>query len=129
MLFSSSKLIAVLDFDSIKLSPRVTDLANGMLQFSIVGNRPNPADWPDYLDQAKAVQFLNGYREITEPDKNKLDCLVDLMIETIIAEAVLPIAATGFFGNLSGLEFLQMIRRKAEWIDKNREKLNKAIGS
>jgi hypothetical protein len=49
------------------------------------------------------------------------------MIETIIAEAVLPVAATGFFGNLSGMDFLKMIHRKAEWMDKNREKLTQAM--
>jgi len=72
MLFSNRKLIAVLDFDSIKFAPTVTDLANGMLQFSIVGDRPNPADWPAYLDQAKLIQFLNGYREVIELEKNQL---------------------------------------------------------
>ncbi len=126
MLFSNHKLVAVLDFDSTKFAPPVIDLANGILQFSIVGDRPNPADWPDYLDQAKFVQFLNGYREIIEAEKNKLDSLIDLMIETMIAEAVLPVATVGFFGHLDGLEFLKMILRKAEWLDKNRSKLKKA---
>ena len=129
MLFSKHKLIAVLDFDSVKTAPTVTDIANGMLQFSIVGDRPNPADWPDYLDQAKALQFLNGYREEIELKKNELNSLLDLMIETMIAEAILPVAATGFFGNLSGLDFLKMIQRKAEWIDKNRKKLSQAISA
>jgi Ser/Thr protein kinase RdoA (MazF antagonist) len=129
MLFSNHRLIAVLDFDSVKIASPVTDLANGMLQFSIVGNRPNPADWPDYLDQAKLVQFLNGYREVIELDENRLNSLLDLMIETIIAEAILPIVATGFFGNLSGLDFLKMIQRKAEWLNDNREKLTQAMTS
>jgi len=128
MLFSKHKLTALLDFDSVKIAPAVTDLANGMLQFSIVGNRPNPADWPDYLDQAKLAQFLNGYREVIKLEKNELASLLDLMIETMIAEAVLPVAATGFFGNLSGLGFLKMIQRKTEWIEKNRDKLKEAIG-
>ena len=127
MLFSRGKLTVVLDFDSVRTAPPVTDLANGMLQFSIVGSRPNPADWPDYLDQAKLVQFLNGYRQVVELDESKLNSLLDLMIETIIAEAVLPVATTGFFGNLSGVDFLRMIRRKADWIGKNRDKLTEAI--
>ncbi len=127
MLFSDRKLVAVLDFDSTEVAPPVTDLANGMLQFSIVGDRPNPADWPDYLDQARLIQFLQGYRQIIQLDKNKLASLLDLMIETIIAEAVLPVATTGFFGNLSGLDFLKMINRKARWLDENRQALNDAI--
>ena len=127
MLFSKNKIIAVIDFDSVKVASAVTDLANGMLQFSIVGNRPNPADWPDYLDQSRLAAFLNGYHEVIKLDKNKYSSLLDLMIETIVAEAVLPIAATGFFGNLSGVDFLRMIRRKAEWIEKNRDKLAEEI--
>ena len=129
MLFSKDKLTVILDFDSVKIAPHVTDLANGMLQFSIVGNRPNPAEWPDYLDQAKLIQFLKGYQSAKELDKNQQNALLDLMIETIIAEAVLPIAATGFFGHLSGFDFLKMIHRKAKWIDKNRNKLIEAFNS
>jgi Ser/Thr protein kinase RdoA (MazF antagonist) len=129
MLFSKHKLAAVLDFDSVRIAPPITDLANGMLQFSIIGGRPNPADWPDYFDQDKLLQFLNGYRRVIKPDKNKLNSLLDLMIETMIAEAVLPIVATGFFGHLSGTDFLQMILRKANWLNKNHNKLTQAICS
>ncbi len=127
MLFSDRKVVAVLDFDSLKIARSVTDLANGMLQFSIVGGRPNPADWPEYLDQAKLVRFLAGYCEVIKLEQDQLNCLFDLMIETMIAEAVLPIAATGFFGNLSGADFLKMIQRKCEWIDGHREILAEAI--
>ncbi|MFC1739739.1 phosphotransferase enzyme family protein [Planctomycetota bacterium] len=129
ILFADGTVIAVLDFDSVRFAPPVIDLANGLLQFSIVGDRPNPADWPDYFDQAKLVQFLNGYREAVKLDKYKTAALLDLMIETMIAEAVLPIAATGFFGSLSGLEFLQMIHRKAKWLKTNRKKLEAAMKS
>jgi len=129
MLFDKGKLVAVLDFDSVKIAPPITDLANAMLQFSIVGFHPNPADWPDYLDQAKLVHVLEGYREVIQLDKHRLDSLLDLMIETMIAEAVLPIAATGFFGNLTGLNFLKMILRKCRWIDASRETLTAAIES
>jgi len=121
--------VAVLDFDSVKIAPPITDLANAMLQFSLVGYHPNPADWPDYLDQAKLVQVLEGYREVINPDKDHLDSLLDLMVETMIAEAVLPIAATGFFGNLKGADFLNMIVRKAKWINSNRHILTAALES
>jgi Ser/Thr protein kinase RdoA (MazF antagonist) len=129
MLFSAHKFAAVLDFDAVKVAPPVTDLANGMLQFSIVGSKSNPADWPDYFDEAKLLQFLNGYRELAKLDKKRLNSLVDLMVETMIAEAVLPVAATGFFGDFTGLDFLKMIRRKADWLSKNRIKLTQKIFS
>ena len=129
MLFANHRMIALLDFDSVKIASPVTDLANGMLQFSIVGNRPNPVDWPNYLDQTKLVQFLNGYRKVIALDENQLNSLLDLMIETMIAEAILPVAATGFFGNLSGIDFLKMIQRKAQWLIDNRDVLNQAISN
>jgi homoserine kinase type II len=129
MLFNKDKIVAVVDFDSIKIAQPVTDLANAMLQFSLVGYRPNPAEWPDYLDQAKLVQVLEGYREVINLDKDHLASLLDLMIETMIAEAVLPIAATGFFGHLKGTDFLSMIVRKAHWINDNRKILTAAIES
>ena len=128
MLFADDKIIAVLDFDSIKIAQPATDLANGMLQFSLVAaGRPNPADWPAYLDESKVVQFFKGYKEVIAPDENVLDSVFDLMIETIIAEAVLPIAATGQFGHSTGLGFLKMILRKAEWIYQNKDSLKSAI--
>jgi homoserine kinase type II len=129
MLFSRRRVTAVLDFDSVKVAPAVTDLANGMLQFSIVGGRPNPADWPDYFDEAKLIHFLTGYREIAPLQRSELRCLLDLMIETMIAEAVLPIAATGFFGHLSGYDFLAMIQRKADWLNHHRKELTHAMTS
>jgi Ser/Thr protein kinase RdoA (MazF antagonist) len=138
MLFSDHKFAAVLDFDAVKVAPPVTDLANGMLQFSIVaspkpagqtGGKSEPADWPDYFDEDRFLQFLNGYYELVKLDKKKLNSLIDLMVETMIAEAVLPVAATGFFGDFTGLDFLKMIRRKADWLSKNRIKLTQAICS
>jgi Ser/Thr protein kinase RdoA (MazF antagonist) len=127
MLFSGGKVVAVVDFDSLKVSSTLTDLANGALQFSIVAGRPNPADWPDYLDQSRLVHFIFGYCEVKKLQDSQLKTLPDLMIETLIAEAVLPIAATGFFVNLSGADFLKMIQRKCSWIDKNRKTLSEAI--
>ena len=46
-----------------------------------------------------------------------------LMIEALIAEAVFPIAATGTFGRLEGLMFLQMVQRKVGWMEKSAGKL------
>lgn len=127
MLFAKGKVVAVLDFDSMKSAPVITDIANGILHFSIVAGRPNPAHWPEYLDQAKLVQFLNGYRQEQPITEKHLETIPDLMIESLIAEAVIPIAVTGKFANLSGHDFLRMIYRKCCWIDKNRDILNEAI--
>ncbi|MBN1788131.1 MAG: phosphotransferase [Sedimentisphaerales bacterium] len=127
MLFSNGKIVAILDFDSLKVSNIVTDLANGALQFSIVGGRPNPADWPDYLDQSKLAHFISSYYEVNRFENDQLKTLPDLMIETLIAEAVIPIATIGSFINLPNADFLNMIHRKCSWIDKNRDAILKSI--
>ncbi|OHB67855.1 MAG: hypothetical protein A2Y76_01760 [Planctomycetes bacterium RBG_13_60_9] len=127
LLFADHKIIAVVDFDSVRIASPVTDLANGMLQFSIVADRPNPAQWPAHCDRDRLLQFLAGYREVTKLSQRKRYGLVDLMIETMIAEAVLPVAATGFFGHHSGLDFLQMILRKTKWLRRHRHELREAM--
>ena len=121
MLFLDGKVTCVLDFDSAKIAPVVTDLANGALQFSIVGGKPDPRDWPCAPDTERMRAFVAGYRRVLQLPNDMLKTVGDLMIEIMIAEAVLPIAATGSFGHLSGIEFLEMILRKCRWIDKNRK--------
>jgi len=127
LLFSDQKIVAVVDFDSIRVAPPTTDLANGMLQFSIVADRPNPAEWPAHFDRDRILQFLEGYRQIIRLSERKRYGLVDLMIETMIAEAVLPVAATGFFGHHAGLEFLEMILRKTKWLRRQRHDLRETM--
>jgi hypothetical protein len=45
------------------------------------------------------------------------------MIEALIAEAVFPIAATGFFGRIEGLAFLGMVQRKIAWMQRSADRL------
>jgi len=129
MLFTQQKVVCVLDFDSAKIAPAVTDVASGLLHFSIVAGRPSPADWPAYPDQAKIADFLAGYTQKTELTPEMLKAMPDLIIEIMVAEAVLPVAATGFFGHFSGIDFLNMICRKCDWIDKNRQLLNEVLSA
>lgn len=127
LLFEGRKVVAVVDFDSIRYSPAVTDLANGMLQFSIVGDRPDPTQWSAHFDRNRLFEFFNGYREVTRLSERKRYGLIDMMIETMIAEAVLPVAATGFFGHHSGQAFLEMILRKTKWLRRNRRELREVM--
>jgi homoserine kinase type II len=127
LLFAGKQVVAVVDFDSIRYSPAVTDLANGMLQFSIVGDRPDPAQWSAHVERNRLFEFFRGYHEVTKLSGRKRYGLIDLMIETMIAEAVLPVAATGFFGHHSGLAFLEMILRKTQWLRRHRRELREIM--
>ena len=129
LLFREAKVVAVVDFDSLRLGPRALDVANGLLQFSILGGTDETATWPDHFDTTRMRRFVLGYGEenpITEPETS---ILVPLMTEALIAEAVGPIAATGWFGRLPGFGFLKMIERKVRWLEGNTDSLAEAFAS
>jgi len=123
MLFRDNRVVAVIDYDSARWLPRVIDVANGALQFSIIGGDEDVAKWPEYLDETRYKRFLRGYDEVMLLSEAEIRSIPWLMIEALIAEAVFPIAATGTFGRLEGLAFLQMVQRKVYWMQRSAEKL------
>jgi len=116
MLFRNRVVVAVIDYDAARLQQRVIDLANGALQFSIIGGGEDPTQWPDYVDESRFKRFLLGYDSANVISKAEIKIIPQLMCEAAIAESVLPIAATGSFGRLDGFGFLIMVRRKTDWI-------------
>ncbi len=119
MLFADGRVRAVIDYDSLHMLPPVTDLANGLLQFSIIGGATDPRAWPAELDVERFKSFYRGYNEQFATAPDGLAVVRFLMIEALIAEAVAPIAATGSFGRIEGFRFLQMIGRKVKWLEQN----------
>jgi Ser/Thr protein kinase RdoA (MazF antagonist) len=129
MLFRQGKVAAVLDYDSARVLQRAIDLANGALQFSILAGGQEPGDWPSQLDLPRYKQFLRGYDSVNVISQAELQALPFLMCEAMIAEAVLPIAATGTFGRFQGLGFLQMIHRKVDWVIQHADYLTEVLGA
>jgi hypothetical protein len=127
MLFLGGRVAAVIDYDSLRMLPAPTDLANGLLQFSILGGPIDPRQWPPELDEERFHHFMMGYEQGSGLPVEALPVLPSLMIEALIAEAVLPIAATGSFGRLEGFRFLQMIERKVRWLQQNGDRLIAAV--
>jgi Ser/Thr protein kinase RdoA (MazF antagonist) len=123
MLFRDNRVVAVIDYDSARLLPRIIDVANGALQFSIIGGDDDISKWPDYLDESRFKRFLRGYDEVMLLSQAEIRTIPLLMIEALIAEAVFPIAATGSFGKVDGMPFLQMVQRKIVWIQKSYDRL------
>jgi len=126
VLFRGRRVAAVLDFDAARIQPRVTDVANGTLQFAIIGGQ-DPTEWPEFFDETRIKRFLRGYDEIDTLTVAELRAIPPLMIEALVAEAVVPIAATGSFGDLAGFGFLQMVRRKATWLARNADRLGNLL--
>ena len=116
MLFRDGQVIAVVDYDAARCQQRVIDFANGALQFSIIGGSDGPEKWPEHVDESRFKRFLRGYDSDSVISVAELKAVPYLMCEAMIAEAVLPIAATGSFGRIQGFPFLQMIDRKVRWI-------------
>ena len=123
MLFRDNHVVAVIDYDSARLLPRVIDIANGALQFSIIGGDEDVSKWPEYLDESRFKRFLRGYDEVMLLSQAEIRAIPYLMTEALIAEAVFPIAATGQFGRMDGTPFLHMVQRKVKWMQRNAQKL------
>ena len=125
MLYRGSQIIAVIDYDAARVQQRILDTANGGLQFAILGGGEDPAEWPAHLDEARLNRFMSGYEQVEGGmlSKAEIACVPWLMIEALIAESVLPIAATGRFSRMDGVGFLQMVERKVKWLEANAERL------
>ena len=127
MLFRDDAVVAVIDYDSARILPRAIDVANGALQFSIIGEEEDVSFWPAHLDENRYRAFLAGYDSVMLVSKAEMRMLPWLMIEALIAEAVIPIAATGMFGRTEGMKFLEMVKRKVAWLKENSAKLGAEI--
>ncbi|MBC7785652.1 MAG: phosphotransferase [Burkholderiales bacterium] len=123
MLFRENRVVAVIDYDSARLLPRVLDIANGALQFSILGGDDDVTKWPDNVDEGRFKRFMKGYDEVVLLSEAELQTVPWLMVEALIAEAVFPIAATGQFARMDGALFLNMVVRKVAWIQQNAQRL------
>ena len=129
MLFRENRVAAVIDYDSARLLQPILDIANGALQFSVIFGEGDVGEWPEHIDDTRFKQFLSGYEQVTILSQAELRVIPWLMVEALIAEAVLPIATTGNFGRLDGISFLQMIQRKVKWMQANVPRLTELAGS
>jgi len=125
MLFREHYVAAVIDYDSARVQQRVIDLANGALQFSIIGGSDDPGNWPAKVDLERFRQFMRGYDSVNVVATREIEAVPHLMCEAIIAEAALPIAATGSFGKIQGFAFLKMVESKVKWIADHLDELGR----
>lgn len=123
MLFAGSQILAVIDYDMARIEQRVVDVANGALQFSIVAAGNDPSRWPSHMDMQRFQRFVSGYE--SDPacmlSRAEIKTVPDLMTEALIAECVIPIAATGSFARMQGLDFLKMVEGKVRWLADHRD--------
>jgi Ser/Thr protein kinase RdoA (MazF antagonist) len=127
VIFADDGIRAIVDFDSARIGPRALDVANGAMQFSVTRTGLDPMAWPVELDQERLQSFLGAYDAVEGCILSRAECraLPWLMIEALITEAAIPIAATGRFGQIEGSTFLRMVDRKSVWIAEAAEELIK----
>ncbi len=119
LIYRDGNLVAVLDFDSSRLEPRVADFANAALHLSMsFSDPPDPRQWPDGLVSSTIREVALGYRAAAAHTMgdDEYGALPWLMIEALVIESVVPLAASGRFGPIGGVEFIGALRRRIRWI-------------
>ncbi len=113
LVFDHDGRATVVDFDTVRVAQPLTDAASGILQFSMP---QGTAEVPTRLDLERLRAFARGYATGSswpDPDRRALG---PLMVESLIAEAAVPIARTGRFGHVEGVRMLGAIERLGGWI-------------
>ncbi len=130
LLFRGQRVVGVIDYDTARMQPRIVDVANGVLQFSLTRTGDDPESWPEAPDEPRMKRFVQGYDSaaMSVVSKGELAALPWLMIEAIIAESTMPIVATGRFGRMEAGPFLRMVGRKVRWIQNEHERITRLLG-
>lgn len=118
LLFRGDAVAGVVDFDAARIEPAVVDFANAIMQFSAVRGRARKvARWPAALDEERFDAFARAYAAHGDPAlREQVDMVAPLMIEACVAEASLPIARKGRFGQVHAAEMLQLVERRTAWL-------------
>ncbi|HJN71888.1 MAG TPA: phosphotransferase [Phycisphaerales bacterium] len=120
MLYADSEIIAVIDFDSLRFLPRITDVANGALQFSMrMGTAENVDSWGEGFRGHTIQSFVQAYDQFSQVPlfASERAMIPDLMVEALIVESVIPIWKTGSFGRVAGSTFLRLVEKKLKWLE------------
>jgi Ser/Thr protein kinase RdoA (MazF antagonist) len=130
MLYKDGEIIAVIDFDSLRVSPRITDIANGALQFSMrMGDAEDVEHWPDSFRGHTIQSLVQSYDQFTKLPlmASERTIIPPLMVEALLVESIVPIHKTGTFGRIRGSAFLRMVERKLRWLEPRAKRVIEVI--
>ena len=70
------------------------------------------------MDFTRFEAFCHGYHQQNGQPlcRGEVEALPWLMVEALVTEAAVTIAATGSFGPLDGWDMLRLVLRKGQWI-------------
>jgi Ser/Thr protein kinase RdoA (MazF antagonist) len=125
LLFRGDDVAALLDFDSTRSAPRVSEFANGSLQFAMRFGEPANVALPESPHLPAVIAMQNGYDagtfEVLEDHERAM--IPWLMIEALIVEGIVPLAMQGRFGHVPAPIFLQHMQRTSRWIRNNADEI------
>jgi homoserine kinase type II len=120
MLYADNEIIAVIDFDSLRFQPRITDVANGALQFSMrMGTAEKVDSWGDGFRGHTIQSFIQAYDQFSQVPlfASEREMIPYLMVEALVVESAIPIWKTGSFGSVPGSTFLRLVEKKLRWLE------------
>ncbi len=125
-LVRDGRLMAVIDFDAARMGVLASDLAQGLVQFSLTGGGDDPDSWPDAPDMSRLLALWRGYTSESDheaPSEAARRAIPALMAETLVMEAAAGVGADGQGGRRPGPAFLGAIARKGQWLRANADEL------
>ena len=127
LLFRDRGVAAVIDHDGARMEPRVTDLANGAMQFSIVRDQTAQPGARGRLSRGRFKSFMRGYDSVNVISVAEVKAVPYLMCEAMIAEAVTHVATGHSPPHTGGRAFLELVASTAKWILRHVDLLQAAL--
>ncbi len=126
VLMGTDRVAGVIDFESACLEQRVSDLANGLLQFTCVREVGTPVDtWPVAVDLELFEAMFAGYKLVARenPSDDEVACIPSLMIEALSVETAITLHRKGQIRSMPPDCVMPWIVKRVKWIDRNRSDL------
>ncbi|MBZ0171606.1 MAG: phosphotransferase [Phycisphaerales bacterium] len=115
-LWRGQKVVAVVDFETMRLDPFIKETPLAALYFALDTVGEDPEAWPDSPDVARLESFWNGYGAAERFEPALIEAAPWIMIEGLIAEALPRACRNDGFRRRSTGEVLPFIARTAAWI-------------
>lgn len=111
LLVERGSIAAVVDFDTARFAPGLVDVARGAVNFALERDEAGGLR----LDPPRFAAFCDAYEHASGGDAGVgSDAMPGLVTESVIVEAIEPVAATGTFGEEPGGRFVQMVADRLE---------------
>jgi Ser/Thr protein kinase RdoA (MazF antagonist) len=126
-LVRAGRVVGVIDFDAARRGDPLSDLAQGLVQFSLRKGGSDPDAWPDTPDLRRVSGMFAGYASVRAPGPGAEAAIPLLMLESLVKEAVGGIDPSGGAGRREAGAFLTAIARKGEWLQEHAGELSRSL--